>query len=378
MKIIQLTPYAMSRPGGVQTHIRDLSIWLRDQGHEVRVLAPPDTTGIAPFEQDVTPLGTARPWSVHGTRFEVSHVGSTQRNSCVAAMRDWGAEVVHLHTPWTPLMPWQMWRALDLPTVATFHATLPEGTGFDPIAWALRRVGHYFNSRIGAAVVPSQAPLDQWQAAGATPLPVVLPPTLDLSAWRDAAQTAQKSDTFRAIYMGRLEPRKGVSVLLHAWGNVRKSHPNATLVIAGAGPEEAALRQLAQQDSIGGVTFAPPPNDTEARRLIAEADVFVAPALHGESFGMVLIEAMAAGTVPVAAANEGFVTVMTGAGHDLLVPPGDVAALATCLLKLAQTPAWRHTMRKWGLAHAQSFDVKTVGPAYEALFSKTISSHSKR
>ncbi len=376
MKIVQLTPYAMSRPGGVQTHIRDLSTWLRSQGHEVRVLAPPDASGVATTEQGVTTVGTARPCSVHGTRFEVSHVGRTERRACVAAVHNWGADVVHMHTPWTPLMPWQMWRALALPTVASFHATLPDATGFDPLAWALRRVGQYFNRRIAANVVPSHAPLAQWRAAGAAPLPMILPPTLDLGSWRTAAQTTPRADRFRAVYMGRLEPRKGVSVMLAAWKILHAAHPDAALVIAGSGPDEAALRQQVRNNAIGGVTFAPPPDDADARALIAGADVFVAPALHGESFGLVLLEAMAAGTVPVAAANDGFATVMTGAGQDLLVPPGDVDALAASLLKLAQSPTLRDTMRDWGQTHAHSFDVQTVGPAYEALFSKVILSHS--
>ncbi|MCH2067846.1 glycosyltransferase family 4 protein [Shimia sp.] len=368
MKIVQLTPYAMDRPGGVQSNIRDLAAWCRTQGHEVRIVAPPGNP--AHKEEGLMTVGSARPWSIHGTSFEVSRATRQDIKTAVSELRDWGAEVIHMHTPWTPLLPWQMWRALKLPSIATFHATLPEGAGFDPMSAALRRVGHYFNRSISRVVVPSMAPFRQWEAAGANPVPVILPPSIDLSDWRAAGESAKPSKAFRVVYMGRLEARKGVSVLLDAWHTVTTAVPNAELIIAGAGEEEPALRL--QAANLPNITFKPPPSDAEARALIASADVFAAPALHGESFGLVLIEAMAAGTLPVAAANEGFATVMTGIGADLLVPPGDAAALAQTLINLANDPDNRARLSKWASKHAMEFDVATVGPEYVKLYAQAL------
>ncbi|WP_294227930.1 glycosyltransferase family 4 protein [uncultured Shimia sp.] len=368
MKIVQLTPYAMDRPGGVQSNIRDLAAWCRTQGHEVRIVAPPGDPHHT--EDGLMTVGSSRPWSIHGTSFEVSRATRGEIKAAVTELHSWGAEVIHIHTPWTPLLPWQMWRALKLPSIATFHATLPENAGFDPMSAALRRVGHYFNRRISRVVVPSTAPYRQWEAAGATPLPAILPPTIDLSKWRAAGEADKPSETFRVVYMGRLEARKGVSVLLDAWRTVAAAVPNAELVIAGQGEEETALR--AQAANLHRVTFQPPPNNAEARALIASADIFAAPALHGESFGLVLIEAMAAGTLPVAAANEGFATVMTGAGEDLLVPPGDAGALSRKLIKLARAPDKRAQLASWAAAHAMEFDVSTVGPEYVKLFAQAL------
>lgn len=368
MKIVQLTPYAMDRPGGVQSNIRDLAAWCRSQGHEVRIVAPPGHP--AHTEEGLMTVGSARPWSIHGTSFEASRATRQDIKTAVSELRDWGAEVIHMHTPWTPLLPWQMWRALKLPSIATFHATLPENAGFDPMSAALRRVGHYFNRRISRVVVPSLAPYRQWEASGANPVPAILPPTIDLSAWRAAGDASKPSDTFRVVYMGRLEARKGVSVLLDAWHTVTTAVPNAELIIAGTGEEEPTLR--AQAATLPSITFQPPPSDAEARALIASADVFAAPALHGESFGLVLIEAMAAGTLPVAAANEGFATVMTGAGADLLVPPGEATALAQTLVKLANDPDKRAQLTKWARKHAMEFDVATVGREYVKLYAQAL------
>ncbi|MFY0616289.1 glycosyltransferase family 4 protein [Shimia sp.] len=377
MKVVQLTPYAMDRPGGVQSHVRDLSAWLRRQGHEVKIIAPPGAPAHA--EEGLMPVGSARPISVHGTQFEISHANRAECRAAVSALHDWGADVVHLHTPWTPLLPWQIWRALKLPTIATFHATLPDGDGFDPLAWALRRVGHHFNRHISHLIVPSQAPYDQWAAAAAAPLPTILPPAIDLSQWRtakDAAIAADTPDRFRVVYMGRLEARKGVAVLLKAWSQLQAALPDAELIIAGSGEEEATLREYARAAALTNVTFQPPPNNAQARNLMATADVFAAPALHGESFGLVLIEAMAAQAVPVAANNAGFATVMTGKGAELLCPPGDTNALADTIMKLAQNPAHLTACRSWATQHAARFDVTSVGPAYEALLQDACSGAS--
>jgi len=365
VKIVQLTPYAMSRHGGVQTHIRDLSHWLRKQGHDVRIVAPPGQSTV-PSADGVTELGSVRDIAVHGTKFELTRASRADLKACVEDLRSWGAEVCHLHTPWTPMLPFQVWRALGVPGVATFHATLPDSAGFDPLAWALRRSAHWFTRRLSGIVVPSKAPQDQWRANGVTPLPKILPPTVDLSGWRAARDAAIPSEVFTTVCMGRLEERKGTATLLAAWQEVETQRPDARLTIAGDGPCKPVLLQQTRDLGLTNVTFVPPPSDAEARSLIAQADVFAAPAHHGESFGLVLIEAMAAGTIPVAADNLGYGTVLTGPGAELLVPPADVKALAGKLLAIASQPTLQTRLERWARAHADTFDVRHQGPAYEA------------
>ncbi len=367
MKIVQISPYAMSRPGGVQTHVRDLSHWLRGQGHAVRVLCPPgDGTLQGGWEE----IGHHRNMSLHDTGFEVSRASRPALASKLADLRDWGAEAVHLHTPWTPMLAWQLWRGLALPTVATLHATLPEGGGFDPFRWYIRSAARYFARRVSAVVVPSQAPFDQWHAMGLTP-DLILPPAIDLAAWAArAAPTA--SGPFRAAYLGRLEDRKGVHLLPQTWQTVRSALPDAELTIAGSGPLEATLKAETTNKAIKGISFIPAPPDAEARALVAAADLLLAPALHGESFGLVLVESLAAGTPPLAAANPGYATVMTGKGRSLLVPPNDASAMAARIIALAQNPAELAALRDWGQAHAATFDISAQGPALVDLFRKAI------
>lgn len=367
MKIVQVSPYSMDRPGGVQAHIRDLAIWLRHEGHEVRIVSPPGTGNL----EGGMALGSFRTMKLHGTAFEISRAGRRDVRSCLDDLRNWGAEVMHLHTPWTPMLAWQVWRGLRIPSVATFHATLPEGSGFDPFRWYIHRAARYFNHRLDAVLVPSRAPQSQWQALGLDPVPQISPPAIDLSRW--SAARVPKQGGPHVVFMGRLEERKGARVLLEAWARIAAALPEARLTIAGDGGLKQELTQFAQEQALPRVQFLPPPSDDEAPKLVASGDFFAAPAIGGESFGLVLIEAMSAGALPIAAANPGYETVLSGGGEALLVPPSNPTALAKKVIELTNDVVRQTELLAWTDTRAKSFDVSTVGPSLVKVFQHAIS-----
>jgi phosphatidylinositol alpha-mannosyltransferase len=360
MKIVQLCPYAMDRPGGVQRHVRDLSTWLTAQGHETRIVAPPEPGRQAARTGALTELGRSRSLSVHGTAFELAYAGPGAVRRVARDLRDWGADVVHMHTPWTPLLVWQVWRALRLPTVTTIHATLPSIDSPALVDRYIRWAARYFLTRTQATILPSEAPLPLIARLAPGTRALVLPPAVDLSDWR-ALDTPRPGRTGLSLFfLGRLEARKGVADLLAAWDRIATTLPQATLTIAGDG----ALRDMVATSTTPRLSLVGRPDDAAARSLMARADIFLAPAAYGESFGIVLTEAMSAGAVPIAAANAGYASVMTGDGASLLVPPGDSAALADRILSLAADFAERTRLRDWGRAHAAQFDIANVGPEY--------------
>jgi phosphatidylinositol alpha-mannosyltransferase len=375
MRIVQLSPYAMERPGGVQAHVRDLAAWLEAQGHETRILCPP-APGTRPGTRGrVTRLGRARMLGAHGTEFEIAAAGPAAVRGAVRELRDWGAEIVHMHTPWTPMLAWQLWRALALPTVATVHATLPapdsRGATDRYIRWAARRI----LPRCAALVVPSPAPLEMLRRVLPETRAEVLPPAIDLSPWRAAAMAdtdttagPRAAGPLRLLFLGRLEPRKGVDVLLRAWPRIAEALPEARLTLAGDGPLRAAVEAAAGPR----LALAGRPPDAEARRLVAEADLLLAPAPYGESFGLVLAEALSAGTLPVAAANPGYASLLTGPGAALLVPPGDARALAERVIGLARDAGARAELLSWGAARAAEVDVAAQGGRYIDLYRKVL------
>lgn len=370
MRIVQVCPYDMGRPGGVQAHIADLSAWLRSQGHAVRIVAPPPADGRA--VPGVDHAGKARRITVHGTLTEICHVPRRQLHALAADLRDWGADILHLHTPWTPLLPWQVWRAMRLPTVATFHATLPGAAEGGPLARALRAFAAYYMRRLDGIVVPSASPLQHLKSFPGAPRPVILPPTVDLAPWQAAGAARQtEGRAENIVFLGRLEHRKGVDMLLDAWPRVLAQQPGLRLTIAGGG-ELSSLVLAAASASAGTIRYVHNPSAAEAKRLVAEADIFVAPSPYGESFGIVLIEAMAAGAVPVAAANSGYSTVLTGPGLALLVPPGDAGALAQRIASLTADAGRLRALRGWGREHAMGFSVEAAGPGFLRVYESAL------
>lgn len=362
MRVLQVSPYAMDRRGGVQTHVRDVAAWLAAQGHEVAIVAPgPSGGGGSP---PVVPLGRHLSIGLSGTRFEVTWVGGRE----LAAARDRLAaasiDVVHLHTPFVPLLPWRVWRDFRRPTVATFHATIPAQDRL--LGALLGRVARAMRVRLAAsiAVSPSAAALLR-PAESRWPL-TLLPPAIDLTPWRAAGLAAagrQRSAVRRLLFLGRFEERKGLRVLIDAWPAIvaRAGEVPIELVIAGGGQLAPLAASLAARDP-GRVRIVATPDDATARRMVAEADLLIAPSLWGESFGLVLIEAMAAGTPVVAARNSGYAEVLTGPGDRLLTPPGDAPALAQVIGDLLADPSALADLGAWGRAHVAQFDVASVGP----------------
>lgn len=363
MKILQLCPYALDRPGGVQRHVTDLSAWLTRAGHETRIIAPP-RAGHRPQRQG-NRIETGRSWMMgaHGTGFEISlTLPQTARKLALESLK-WDADLVHIHTPWTPATLWQVHRKLGLPTVTTIHATLPNADKTGVLDRYIRHAARRFLRASDRVIVPSPAPLPMIETLMPGLEPAILAPCVDLTPWRQA-QAPKSGPGLSILFMGRLEPRKGLDICLRAWAQIRSVLPQAALTIIGDGPMRA-------QAAASGARVLGALDDAQARAQMGRADIFVAPAPYGESFGLVLTEAMAAGAVPVAAANPGYAHVMRG-GEALLVRPGDPGDLAAKIIELGQSQPQRTAWRRWCQTHADRGDVHSVGPQYLNIFQDVV------
>jgi phosphatidylinositol alpha-mannosyltransferase len=267
-----------------------------------------------------------------------------------------------------PLLPLRLWRAFRRPTVATFHATLPPQDRV--LRAALGPVARLMRDRAAATIAVSASAAELLKPERRDRPIDLLPPAIDLSAWRAAGREAISEATGRVadrprrlLFLGRFEARKGLDVLVEAWPEIvrRGGSSPPELTIAGGG-ELAPLAEELVRRGPGRVRIVDTPDDAAARRLVAEADLMLAPAPWGESFGLVLIEAMAAGTPVVAAANPGYAGVLTGPGEAALVPPGDAGALARTVGDFLAGPDRLAALRAWGRDHVTQFDVSAVGP----------------
>ncbi len=357
MRIALVSPYSWTYPGGVTRHIEALARHFDEGGHDVRVLAPSDPVDIVSTAlhrgatpQDlqlpgfVIPLGRTVGVKANGA---VSNL-SVSPSAVVALnreLRTGGYDVVHIHEPIAFLLGWMAAEWTRLPLVGTFHSysenRLTNGIGnvmgarrvlnhlhvriavSEAAAWTGRRFfgGHY-------RVIPNGVEIDPAIAA--------------------VAGTVQAPDRLRIVFVGQSVERKGLPLLLRAFEALREHIP-CELTVIGPTPEE--LAPLMMDDD--GVRVLGKVDDVRKHAELRDADVLCAPSLGGESFGMVLTEAFAAGTPVIASDIAGYRDVVRDGIDGVLVPPADAQALAVALRDL-----WDEPDRRAEMARAAALDVQ--------------------
>lgn len=346
-------PYSLSIPGGVQAQVLGLARELRRGGHEVRVLGPCDGPPPEPF---VTPLGDSLPTAANGSVAPLAPDPAAVLRT-VRALRDEDFDVVHVHEPLAPGPSITTVTLHAAPTVGTFHAA-GHSTSYQVFAPMLRRL----IERIDRKVVVSKDALAlvRDHLGGEYDLLFNGVETSEIAAVEPLRSASGRPAIF---FLGRHEERKGLEVLLAAFARLDL---DVELWVAGEGPDTHRLRSLHDGDDriawLGRIDEA----DKVAR--LRGASVFCAPSLHGESFGVVLIEAMAAGTPVVASALDGYRNVATDDVDSVLVPPGDVDALAGALRRVLADHHLADRLVRAGDQRADHFAMSRLADEYVALY----------
>ena len=359
MRVALVSPYSWTYPGGVTRHIEALAIELMALGHDVRVLAPFDRDsrwtaishlGRRPQAREapewLVGLGGTIGWPANGA---VSNIAITPycATTLRRELRNGGYDVVHVHEPVAPVPGWDALTAVDLPLVGTFHCysenTLPHAIA---IALGARRKLNRLSVRI--AVSEAAAWTGKRYFGGdyrIVPNGVTLP-----QGGVPAPRERAPGEPLRIAFVGQAVERKGLPVLLRAFEALR-THVPAQLSVIGVEPEE--LAPLLNDPE--GVTALGRVPDAQRHDALVDADVLCAPSLGGESFGMVLTEAFAAGTAVVASDIAGYRGVVSDGEDGVLVPRGDATALAEVLHDLALDPARVERMGTAAAGSAQRY-----------------------
>ena len=377
MKILQVCPYDIDRPGGVQAHIRDTAVALENLGHKVTIIAPrasgsPElalTSARGPIE--ILRIGTTRKIGLGGTRYELSIARGAERRRLSATMRQGDFDVVHYHTPWTPVMPFQAMRSAVGPAVATFHDTTSPDMSGALLRTGFRLVSRVLLPRLDAAIAVSTSPLENFRGPHAQRVEIV-PPCTNLRKFLNVAPRAGAGDRVTILFIGRLEERKGALLLLQAYRRLCADGLPLRLVIAGTGEQENMLRNYVAANQLPAVEFVGAFEDGAAARLYADCDIFCAPSPYGESFGIVIAEAMASGRAVVAAANRGYSGLLTDEAGKFLVAPGDPDALYEALRRLVRSPELRVLLGAWGRLAAMRYDCSEVVPQLLDVYRRAI------
>jgi phosphatidylinositol alpha-mannosyltransferase len=350
VKVGIVCPYTWDVPGGVQAHVRDLAECLLEMGHEVSVLAPVDEPDEGPLPAYLVPAGRAVPVPYNGSVARLCF-GPLSLTRTRRWLRKGRFDVLHLHEPTVPSLSMIALFAARGAMVATFHTatarsralqvfgtTLQPGlekiTGRIAVSPAARRVvvehlGH------DAVLVPNGVYVDRF--AGAKPLQ-------DLPAGP------------RVVFLGRIdEPRKGLAVLLEALPALVAAVPDVQLLVAGPGDVDEVRDEIdpAYRDRVHLLGMV---SELDKPRVYASGDVYVAPNTHGESFGIVLIEAMATGTPVVASDLPAFRRVLDDGDAGLLFPVGDADALAAAVASLLADPERRRHLAAAASRVVQAYD----------------------
>jgi len=362
VRIAQVSPYSLTLPGGVQSQVLGLGRALRKLGHDVRVLGPCDGP---PPEPGVVPLGSSIPLASNGSVAPIApDVSAVLRT--VRALRDEGFDIVHIHEPLVPGPSATALVVADAPIVATFHRA-----GHSTAYSAFMPVTRYAVRRVAIrCAVSEDAMRTAEQALGGEYVMVFNGIEVDRFAKAAPAPTGGHPTIF---FLGRHEPRKGLEVLLEAMPVLG---PDVRLWVAGEGPQTEALRERVSGDP--RIEWLGRVSDVEVTARMVAADVFCAPSLGGESFGVVLLEAMAARTPIVASDLPGYRRVVRHGDEGLLVGPGDVDALADALHSVLTDVAFRSGLADACAERAETFSMDTLALRYLELYADAAEGRTRR
>ena len=359
MRIGIVCPYSWDVPGGVQFHIRDLAEHLIRLGHEVSVLAPADDdTPLPPY---VVSAGRAVPVSYNGSVARLSF-GFLSAARVRRWLHDGTFDVVHIHEPTSPSLGLLTCWAAQGPIVATFHTSNPRSRAMLAAYPILQPALEKISARIAVSEYARRTLVEHLGGDA-----VVIPNGVDVDFFAGAEPKAEwQGETLG--FIGRIdEPRKGLPVLMKALPRILTERPGARLLVAGRGDEEEAVASL-PAGMRSRVEFLGMVSDEDKARLLRSVDVYVAPNTGGESFGIILVEALSAGAPVLAADLDAFAQVLDQGAAGELFANEDADALADAAIRLLGDGARRAELSARGSAHVRRFDWSTVGADILAVY----------
>ncbi|EID15761.1 glycosyltransferase family 4 protein [Mycobacterium xenopi] len=352
MRIGMVCPYSFDVPGGVQSHVLQLAEVMRARGHVVSVLAPSSPQVCLP--DYVVSGGRAVPIPYNGSVARLRFGPATHRR-----VKRWLAEgafdVLHLHEPNAPSLSMLALNVAEGPIVATFHTSTTKSLTLSVFQGILRPMHEKIVGRIAVSDLARR-----WQMEALGSDAVEIPNGVDVASFASAARLPGYPRAGKTVlFLGRYdEPRKGMSVLLGALPSVVRHFPDVQLLIVGRGDEDELRSQAGEL--VNHLRFLGQVDDAGKASALRSADVYCAPNTGGESFGIVLVEAMAAGTAVVASDLHAFRRVLRDGQAGCLVPVDDPAALGAALVDVLSNDVLRERYVAAGAEAVRRYDWSVV------------------
>jgi phosphatidylinositol alpha-mannosyltransferase len=352
MRIGMVCPYSFDVPGGVQAHVLQLAEVMQSYGHQVSVLAPSSPEADVP--DYVVSGGKAVPIPYNGSVARLRFGPATHRK-VKKWLFDGDFDVLHLHEPNAPSLSMLALMIAEGPIVATFHTSTTKSLTLSVFQGILRP---WHEKIVGRIAVSDLARRWQMEALGSDA--VEIPNGVDVESFSSAAKLDGYPRPGRSVlFLGRFdEPRKGMAVLLGALPRLVEAFPDVEVLVVGLGDEEELREEAA--DLAGHLRFLGLVNNAEKASAMRSVDVYCAPNTGGESFGIVLVEAMAAGTAVVASDLDAFRRVLEDGSAGRLVPVDDSRALAAALIEVLSDDVARQRYVEAGTKAVRRYDWSVV------------------
>jgi len=369
MKIGFVIDDHMARPGGVQEYVRGLYHYLTAHGHEAVIFS--SAADQTDEQLRLIALGTPLPLSGSGSSTSIPLTLASPRYLREVLARE-ACDVLHVMAPYSPTLSGRLLMQSRAVHVLTFLVAIEPGwyrTALGLAAQLQQRSLRRFHSRIAisaAAVTTAQALYGgEYQ---------LVPCGVNVAHFRpDVPPLPElRNGSVNLLYVGRLEQRKGVDYLVRAFSLLSRQYPHVQLLIGGDGPERSKLQRLVAELGIERVQFMGYIPAAQLPRLFASADIFCAPATYAESFGIVLVEALAAGLPIVAAANAGYAGLLAAHPGNMLVPPRNERALAAAIAVLVEQPNYRNMLGMRNHAAAEQYSWQSIGDQIVTLYEQHV------
>ncbi|MDO8470813.1 MAG: glycosyltransferase family 4 protein [bacterium] len=368
LKVGLVSFHSFQKPGGVKNHILGLAQELRKRGVQVKIIVPRRSRS-ENYGKDVLLLGTSFPMAFNESQGDF--VVNFNPFAIRRVLNREKFDILHLHNFGFP-SAFEILASSKATNILTFHSNLEKSKFLQNFPSFLSIFKKIVNWRVHGVIGVSPLIMELFKTYSKPKR--VIPNGIDLAAFQGIAQMAQfKDGKINILFVGRLEKRKGLMYLLRAYESLQKKHSNLRLLIAGEGELKEECLAFANTHRLREVHFLGAPSDADLKRIYKSADIFCSPALHGESFGVVLLEAMASRLPIVAFGNKGYSQFFKGKrGAELLAPPRDVAQLALKLESLIQNEPLRKEMADWGFQEVQQYSWESVGSQILAFYQEIL------
>ena len=375
MKIGLVCPYGVDRGGGVKEVIYSIQDELNKRGHQAYIITPrPQSDN---FQQRERMIFVGRATDMKSPSRTTVQISASVNDTIDRMLEEEKFDVLHFHEPWIPMLSYQLLTRSNTVNVATFHANLPETTMVRTLAKVITPYAKSILKYIDSFTATSDAAAEY--ICSLTDAPVaIIPIGLDASLWKPPEKHKDGTKHKTILYVGRLEGRKGVSYLIHAFAELQNQRPEISLLICGEGPDRDKLEMLVEDLEVKNVTFMGYISDAQKHKLYQTSDLFCSPAIYGEGFGLVLLEAMASGLVTVAGDNPGYKGVMNGLGALSLINPKHTAEFARRLDLLLYEKDLRKLWRYWASKEMPQYSYKNIVNQYLEVYEQAIAEASEK